>query len=1339
MFKLLAVLCGVAFATTAAFGQPFTFTWTNQNPANTLAGDLSTAANWSPSPGNPVAVPNPNAGPDINGLYGDEVVWDGQTAGPLSITANTGQLGGSGPPVGLRFHLTANQTSPVQLFCPTNIGGSGISAGTRLQSILIDSGAGGLIIGDNSTNCLDFISGGVNGQIHNFVNNSATPAIINPAVRWRMGGGGAHPHVFDGTGDWIVNNRMRAQNGATIIVQKQGGGTMTWTATNSPAAGAGPDAVGNPITIGGGTLIMKSSDLVGGPAGNPNIVHNGTLLRYDAPVGSCLILGNISGTGPIQMNAGTLTLSGQSSISGNWTLSGGTLIAGSAEIPGLSGPFGQGGTISFNGSTLAYSANNAFDYSSRFSTAAGQAIRIDTAGQTVTFATDLTSSGGTLTKLGNGELVLAGTSTYSGLTTVSDTGTLTLQGPKTGSGNITVGDGATLNVVNSGTQVTPSTLTVGASSLEFENVTSTTTPLLAAGTLVSTGTILIGISSDGLSIGDSYPLLSWASGSAPAVSLGIVEGGAGTLSTNGNTIQFNCTAVALVWSGATDAIWNQTTVNWTQEGNPIDYSDPLQAVFNDTIAGGTTNVTLSGVVQPEAITINTTTNPYSITSSSGNIISGSVRFGKRGAGEASLAGGANTYTGITTLRGGTLLVGTLADGGSPSDIGSASSAGANLVFSGGALRYTGAAASMNRLFTVTSSGGTIANEGTGALTLNNPGAVSHSGALTLSGSTADTNTLAAGLVGGGSVTKSGTGTWILSGTNANSGGTVIASGVLQVGANGGTGSLGIGPVSIGGGTALDFLRTGSLTVPGVISGGGALSQSGSGTVVLSNNNNYSGGTTINEVTLKLVNGGIVSGVNSLPTSVNNSLLIFNTSGSFNYGGGANGIISGTGNVIVRGGGVIKATGNNSYAGWTFIDANTTFWPREGQDGTLLSSVVTNHGTLRIVSQNDTFIYAGNIVSNAAVANSAGRVQIGANNFNAGIMTLTGTNTYNGGTFIGCNQLVLGDGITPEAGSIRGNVQFVNNFTTSDDNPRTLTFNRPDNFTFSGTITTNFTSPQGNLGIVQQNGSGLVTLTGNNTYAGGTVVNGGGVQVGNGGGSGAIGRGPVTLNTQLTFDRTGTLAAGNVNGAGTLVKRGSGTVTLTGNSTAGVVVLEAGTLGAAPSGAIGSLTVAGDLTIVSGSTVLAGLDRSLSPSNSVFSALTITHTNGGSLRLINGGPALQVGDKFTIFNQPVPGGASMTIVSPGFSVQNDLAVDGSVTVTGVLPAPTITATVVNGTNLNLSWPSAWTGGVLVQGQTNSLAVGISNNWVTIPGTDAANTFSTVIRQTNQTVFFRLINP
>ena len=65
-------------------------------------------------------------------------------------------------------------------------------------------------------------------------------------------------------------------------------------------------------------------------AGNPNIIHNGSLLKYDAnDGGTCIVLGTISGAGPIQVNAGTLNLFGANTFTGGITLSGGTLIAGS--------------------------------------------------------------------------------------------------------------------------------------------------------------------------------------------------------------------------------------------------------------------------------------------------------------------------------------------------------------------------------------------------------------------------------------------------------------------------------------------------------------------------------------------------------------------------------------------------------------------------------------------------------------------------------------------------------------------------------------------------------------------------------------------------------------------------------------------------------------------------------------------------------------------------------------------------------------------------------------------------------------------------------------------------
>ena len=82
-------------------------------------------------------------------------------------------------------------------------------------------------------------------------------------------------------------------------------------------------------------------------------------------------------------------------------------------------PPGTSGTIAFGGGTLQFTANNAADYSSRFSSAASQAYKLDTNGRNVTLLSALTSSGGSLTKSGAGTLTLSGSNTYSGGTTVA--------------------------------------------------------------------------------------------------------------------------------------------------------------------------------------------------------------------------------------------------------------------------------------------------------------------------------------------------------------------------------------------------------------------------------------------------------------------------------------------------------------------------------------------------------------------------------------------------------------------------------------------------------------------------------------------------------------------------------------------------------------------------------------------------------------------------------------------------------------------------------------------------------------------------------------------------------
>ena len=1315
-----------------SFGQTI-YTWTNS-----AGGDIATAANW-----------NPNGQP--SGATIDTAMFDGVTTGPLTVTSSTTSLPSTGyGSSGIILNFTANQVSSVTFTSTV-----AQSAAYGLNSIQIDSPAAAITIGASgytSGGNIYNLFGRPAGAVHPFVNNSTQPATINGGVRWQAGGGNAYTLDFLGTGDWVVNNYCVNDNNAGMLIQVDGPGTTTW----NPTGYLGNSGLDSPFTINAGKLVLTGAHP---KISNQAWVNNGTF-QFNAPSQSQLLSGAISGTGTNIISGGTLTLSsGQSTYTGDTILQGGSLVVNGAENPGISGPLGLGGVISFTGGTLVYTVNNVFDYSPRFVTTGGQAFSIDTAGQNVIYAdaAGLSGAGSTLTKLGGGTLTLAGPSAYTGLTTVS-AGRLVFQGSKTGSASITVADSAALGVTDTGTQVTPATLTVGTSSgatLEFNNVNNTTTAPLAPTTLASAGTIIININSGSLAPATSYPLLAWTSGSAPAVSLGVLNGFIGNLTTNGNSIQLNVVATAYKWTGNNSGIWDLATANnWQQNGGPALFVDGGPVLFDDTLSANEL-VTIAGVVQPTSITVNNNNTNYTITSSAGNLIGGSASLVKSGSGVLTLAGGANTNTGVTTLSGGILSVSTLANGGAASDIGAASSAAANLVLNGGRLQYLGSGVSLDRLFTITTAGGTIDASGAAALRFTNSGALGYSGngarTLTLTGATVDTNTLAAPLADNGgttTLTKNGAGTWVLAGNNTYSGVTTIANGILQIGASGASGTLGTGNIVNNGN--LDFNRTGTVTVTGAISGSGSVTNDGAGTVVLTANSSYTGGTTINAGALQAGNGGATGQLPPATPIVNNGNLIFNTTGSY-ISAGFFATISGTGNVWVQKG-FVKTVGQNTYTGWTRIDSGASFQVSEGNQGSFLSSVVTNNGTLVFGRQDNlVFGYSNNIAGSGRVLKEVNNTQGG------GDITLAGTNTYTGGTFIAGGGVILGDGINPLAGSIVGPVIFTNS--PVGGNPRFLGFNRPDDFTFTNNISTVVTSGNGDSGQIQQNGPNTVTLTGNISLNSATVINAGTLVAGNGGTTGKISPGTVTDNGTLVINLSTTQSLGTISGAGSFVQLGSGTTTLTASNSAtgfttvsngtlvvsggylgGDLNVEGGTIAPAAAGTVATLTVAGNMYIDSG-TILVTLNKSLAQSNSLISvtnelyayAGTINAT-GGKLNLINFGPQLKVGDKFTVFSGPVYNGDLMTVVGQGFTVQNNLAVDGSVTVTGVSPAPTLTGT-VSGGNLNLSWPSTYTGYV-VQVQTNSLAVGLSTNWVTIPGTDAGNTYSAPLVNTNKAVFYRL---
>ncbi|HEV7322669.1 MAG TPA: autotransporter-associated beta strand repeat-containing protein [Ensifer sp.] len=447
---------------------------------------------------------------------------------------------------------------------------------------------------------------------------------------------------------------------------------------------------------------------------------------------------------------------------------------------------------------------------------------------------------------------------------------------------------------------------------------------------------------------------------------------------------------------------------------------------------------------------------------------------------------------------------------------------------------------------------------------------------------------------GGSLVKAGTGTLTLTGENTYSGGTTISGGVLQIGKGGLAGSI-LGDVANNG--VLAFNRSDVVTFAGAISGSGAVRQTGSGTTILTGNNNYSGGTTIADGTLQIGSGGVAGSI--LGDVVNDGVLAFNRSDAVTFAGA----ISGIGAVRQLGSGTTTLTGTNTYTGGTTVAGGTLQIGNGGVAGSILGDVV-NDGILAF-NRSNAVTFAGAISGGGAVR------QIGS-----GTTVLTGTSTYTGGTTISGGTLQIGNG--GASGSILGDVV----------NDGILAFNRSNAVTVAGAIS--------GSGSTRQIGSGTTILTGTNTYTGGTTITGGTLQLGNGGTSGSI-LGDVINDSILAFNRGDAFTfSGAISGSGSTRQIGSGTTILTGSNTyTGGTTITGGTLQLGNGGTAGSIlgdvvndgvlafnrsdahTFSGAISgsgavrqIGSGTAVLTG-------ANSYTGGTTVAH---GTLQIGNGGAA-----------------------------------------------------------------------------------------------------------------------
>jgi len=1007
-------------------------------------------------------------------------------------------------------------------------------------------------------------------------------------------------------------------------------GNSTWTLTGS---GANNGTTGENWTIAGGTLQGDATALTGNIVFQPTagatvaVVFDQGSGNANSPT-TATYAGTISGNGSLaKIDDGTLILTGADTYTGGTTISAGSLQGDTTSLQG---------NITDNAALVFNQASNG-TYAGVIS---GSGTLTKTGTGTVTLASTNTYSGGTTINAGalqgdtnslqgditdNAVLVFnqasngtyAGVISGSGTVTASGTGVLTLSSANTYTGGTTINSSA-LSISGDGNLgASTGTLTFNGGRLQTTaDVTSSRAVVLATGT----GTI------DVHGQNDSFSGVISGSGYLNVVSSAL--GSSGTLTLSGANTYSGGTSI----SGATLALSGNGSIAssrylFVQNGGTLDISATNSGASVPTLDG-------NGTVALGARTLTVAHADDTIgLLAFGNFFSGSVggNGGLTVAGGTEYLSGVNTYTGATVVNtGATLAVegmsgsiasssdvvvngsfdisnsagnsivqldgsGSVSLGGARLTIGSAGGSNNGLfsgsiadggMFSGtgGALEIAGGTQTLTGANTYT--GGTTISAGT--LQLGNGGTagsiagnVTDNGALIFNHS--DAVNFAGVLSGTGTLTQAGSGTLTLDGTSSGfAGNTTVAAGTLVVGSTAGNGATLGGNVtvdanatlrghgSIGGDIAV---LSGGIVTPGdsigtlTVSGNFTAAQGsqmdfafgapsanfqtgGTGDSVTVSGNLELDGATLNVAdaggmgpglykifsyggTLTETNGGIALGT----TPAGQSLFLQNLTAQKQI------------NLIDTTGYTVDAWNANGLASSTQMGGGSGTWSATSQVWTDATGTVPNGP----MSPQQGYAIFGGTPGTVTVDDSAGSVmatgmQFATNGYTLGGGTLT--LVANGST---APMIRVGDGSSAGAGMTA---------------------------TIGSAIA-------GTAGLTKTD-LGTLVLTGANSYTGGTTINAGTLQLGNGGATGAI-TGNVTDNGTLAFNRGDAVSfAGVVSGSGDLTQLGSGTLTLVGaNTFTGTTRIGNGTLALSGSGSIAGssdVNVATDATFdISGTT------------------------------------------------------------------------------------------------------------------------------------------------------------
>jgi fibronectin-binding autotransporter adhesin len=902
----------------------------NTAPANSLVTDIARFDKTS-------YLNQPNSGTtSINGIQ----IGDGTTAAAVLTLTNTAlSIGGSG----------------ITMFA--NAGAATLTGG------LVKIGANQSWSNDSSSLLT------ISSSITNIANTTPFTLTLNGS----------------GTGGTTIGGII-SDGGTTgttaVTVNRTGGGTVTLSGVNTytgvttltlgtlKLSGSGTlGSTSGALTVNGGTLDLNgTSQGVGNFTGSGGtILNNSTGTNVTLTIGnnngtggnySGVIADHTSGTGTVALTktgTGTLTLSGTNTFTGGVTLNAGTLSISSDANLGASS-----GSITFGGGTLA-ATNNVV--SSRAINMSGAGTFSPSFGKTLE-ESGAVSGNGNLTVAGNGTLILSGSGSNGTGTTTLSGGVLSLRGTVSlGSGNLAFGTGV----------------------LELGNGNFTR----ALGTLANQ----INMSSATGGAGFS------AYGADRVVNLG----------GSGATVTWN--AGNFVANGQPFYLGTPTADHMVDFQNSIDLNAGTRTITVTDGVGTGADAKISGVISGTGAS---------------NLVISTVGVAPWNPGTLILSG-TNTYVGTTTVSAGTLNIqngsalGTTA-GSTTVSSGATLQLQNNITVGAEALTISGTGASGQNGALVNVSGtnnygglltlgaaSTISSD-SGTLNLTNIGTITGATfGLTLTGSG---NGSISSIIGttSGALTKSGTGSWTLSGANTYTGGTTINGGTLVVnsasslGATSGGATINAGTLEVA--TGYSASRTFTLgdaastfqidpsqtfTVTSAIGGSGVLNKTGSGTMVLSGANTYSGGTNVNVGTLqisaseRLANAGaltISGGTFDLQTFNETVAGVTLTSGSITGSGSATltgssyAMQSGTVSAILAGAavaltkttsGTVTLSGANTFTGATTISGGTL---NAGGTGALAgtSSVTVNaSGTLLLSNTGLT----NRVSDTAPVALSAG--------------------------------------------------------------------------------------------------------------------------------------------------------------------------------------------------------------------------------------------------------------------------------------------------------------------------------------------------------------------------------